>query len=213
MQPSVNKALLQSESKSQRTDTAFYIFDKQAQMPFKVSAIHHRMNNAAMGDPMIGMSKKDMDAFSNQMVPIYAPVIKAVDYYMDGATLDISTETAVEMYDRIDRHLDAHITAMRTDVGYYIGDTFPVFETLVEFATAIYPRVHGYKQSNKIKSSEDSFATMMSGRANFMTLLSKKETEDGPKSGNEEKILICPMQDKLDRMQMYYESSQSWRNQ
>ena len=213
MQPSVNKALVKAANTQNRNDTAFFIFDRQSQLSFRVSAIHHKMNNGAMGDPMIGLTKTDMDAFSSQMISIYAPVIVAVDYYIDGASLDISTETAVEMYDRIDKHLDAHISAMRTDVGYYIGNTFSVFENLVEFATALYPRVHGYKQANKIKSQHDSFTSMISGRANFMTLLSKSDESEKKKADNGEKMLICPMQDKLERMQVYYESSQSWRIQ
>lgn len=213
MQPSVNKALVKAGNTQNRNDTAFFIFDRQSQLPFRVSAIHHKMNNGGMGDPMIGLTKTDMDSFSSQMISIYAPVIVAVDYYIDGASLDISTETAVEMYDRIDRHLDAHISAMRTNVDYYIGDTFSVFEHLVEFATALYPRVHGYKQVNKVKSQDDSFTSMISGRANFMTLLSKSDESEKKKVDGGEKILICPMQDKLERMQVYYESSQSWRIQ
>ena len=211
MQPGVNKMLVAAAGKEQRRDTAFYIFDKAAMVPYRVSMVHHRAQNGSMGDPIMGQSKSDMDNLSKQLVYIQSPVISIVDYYIAGATLDITPETMDIIYDRIEKHLDAHAKAMRSDASYYIGDTFGLFEQMVEFATVIWPRVKGYRSKNKISSpSDDPLATMMSGRANFMTMLNKAEFKTEKKKENT--FERCPLEDKLERMKVFYESSQSWRN-
>lgn len=213
MQPGVNKHIVASRNKVKRTDTAYYLFDKDNQVPYRVSVIHHRAHNAAMDDPMFGQSDRDMDEISRQMVYIQTPVIAAVDYFIAGASLDISTEVAEVMYERIEKHLDAHTKAMRNDASYYIGDTFEVFEQLVEFATALWPRVKELRNKTKKHSDgRDPFATMALARPNFVTMAvqsgsikSNKQKED------DEKFEPCPLIEKLERMKVYYESSQSWR--
>lgn len=209
MQPGINKGLIAAKGKVQRKDTAYYLFDKGAQIPYRVSMAHHRMHNGAMNDPMMNQSKDQLDDISKQFVYIQTPVIDAVDYFISGASVDIAPETMDVIYDRIEKHIDAHSVAMRSDPRYYIGDTFEVFEQIVEFAAAIWPRVKGYRDKHKIVSpSDDPMARMLTGRANFMTMLNRQEVKVERK---EEGFLRCPLEDKLERMRVYFESSQSWR--
>lgn len=213
MQPSVNKLLVASKSNEQRKDTAFYIFDRGAQVPYRVSMAHHRAHNGAMGDPIMGYENQSkLDSLATQMIYVQSPVMEVVDYFMAGASLDISPETMELIYERIENHIDAHTKAMRERANYYIGDTFEVFEQLVEFAVSIYPRVKDYRDRHKkVDRNDDPFLRMVTGRANFMTILNReavKIEQRDSKNG----FQPCPLIDKLERMQLYYESSQSWRN-
>lgn len=209
MLPVVNRAKLKNPVDFNRADTAFYIFDTLTQLPFSVSVLHHRMYTGAKDDPIFDMDDDRVLENSKNMLKIQAPVIRAVDYYIEGASLDISFEVMSTMYDRITNHLEAHALAMRTNAGYYIGDTFQVFEHLVEFATSIYGRVKYYKEGNKQLDPSDPMSSFLGGRANFMTLFNRK-TEPDPDL-NQPKHLVCPLEGLLDRMRLYYESSQSWR--
>ena len=214
MKPVVNTKLLKSKDKVVRNDTAYFIFDRANLLPFRVSTIHQKMRYGGSSDPVLGMTKSQVSEYTKELVSVHGPVIDAIDYFIEGATMDISVETMAIMYDRIDKHIDAHIKAMREDPGYYIGDTFQLFEQMVEFAVAIYPRMKEVRERNLAsRTSDDPMKTLLGGRASFMTMVTRDmDLTKGKKPEEKDKVDVCPLVDKFERMKMYYESSQSWRD-
>lgn len=212
MEPVINKAMVEAEKKRTRRDSAYFIFDRGAMVPFRVSVAHHKMKHGGIDDPILGARREDEEYNARQLISVAAPVMQLVDYFIEGATLDISYETMVEVYQRIENHINAHMKAMRTSTNYYIGDTFHVFEHLVEFACQIYPRIREEKES-RLATSDDPMTAMLSGRANFLTMIAKeKELQNEEKSDTPDAI-VSPLKEKLERMQIHYESSHSWRHQ
>lgn len=213
MKPVINTKLVKARNTPRRTDTAYYIFDKDNILPYRVSIIHHRMKYGASNDPILGLERRQVSEYSKELISVHGPVIDIVDYFIAGATLDIPLQTMVELYDRIDKHLDAHIKSMREDPGYYIGDTFELFEQMVELCCTIFSRVDEVRKGNITSlTSDDPMTMLMKGRVSFMTMV----TRDTPVTQNKEETSkeknVSPMVDKLERMRIYYESSMSWRN-
>lgn len=217
MKPVINKKLLKAKNNPVRNDTAYYIFDRDNILPFRVGVMYHKMKYGSVNDPILGLERSQVNKFTNEMVSTHGPVIDLVDYFIEGATLDIPMDTMLIAYDRIDRHLEAHARAMRESSSYFIGDTFEVFEQLVEFGTSIYLRIKDARESNRQSSTrDDPMASLMGGRASFMTMVSRDQksisTSDEDRAELERKARICPLIDRLERMKTYYQSAHSWRD-
>lgn len=213
MLPTVIKSSNIYKNVDQSNNTAYWIFDTDSKVPFRVNAPHFKAKTGGMNDPVLGMSATRYQDMSAQMVYIQDTVMSVVEYYLEGATLEISPEISNQIYDRIYNHLNAHMTAMQSSKSYNIEDTFNVFEDLVDFACAVYPTVIAYKDSNvKTTVPDDPFATMMHARPNFMTMFNKTQTKDRTEQSDtlQSQIKISPLVSMLERMRTYYNGGMGW---
>lgn len=118
--------------------TAYYLFSKKCQYSFMVNNVHFKMNNGTSGMPIAySGNRRDIEAIQNQMIAVQGTIIEMSDYYTDGAHLAITdSKVALEVYNRILAHMDAHFVAMRTD-RMYEAPKDDTLRELAEFATAI----------------------------------------------------------------------------
>lgn len=192
-------------------NTAYWIFDSEAKVPFKVNAPHFKAKTGGMEDPVLGMSSSRYQDMSAQMVYIQDNVMSLVEYFLEGATLEITPPTLNEIYDRIYNHINAHMSAMQSSKAYNIGDTFNVFEDLVDFACAVYPTVASYKEMNSTTTvAVDPFLNMMHSRPSFMTMFNKSQIETTVEETTTHSVKVTPLVDMLERMRVYYNGGLGW---
>lgn len=198
---------------NQSNNTAYWIFDVDAKVPFRVNAPHFKARTGGMNDPVLGMSPTRYQDMSAQMVYLQDTVMSLVEYFIEGATLEIAPETTNLVYDRIYNHMNAHMLAMQSSKSYNIEDTFNVFEDLVDFACAVYPTVLAYKDSNvKTTVPDDPFASMMYARPNFMTMFNKTQSTGMVTTSDtiQPQIKVSPLVNMLERMRVYYNGGMGW---
>ena len=213
MQPTTIPSANIRKAVNQNANTAYWIFDRGAQVQFKVNSPHFKARAGGMHDPVIGMSRNRFEDLSAQMVSVQDTVMGLVEYFMEGASLEIKPEISTLVYDRIYAHMEAHLKAMSTRKSYDIGDTFSVFEQLVDFACVIYPTVLGYKEVNKLPTvtTADPFANMMYARPNFMTSFNRDTSQAAVVNDTlQSEIKVSPLVDMLERMRMYYNGGMGW---
>lgn len=204
--PGLGKAIADRKERG----TAYFLFEPSQLHPFSVDMAHFRMRNAANSDPLISTPGVSLEELSRRMVNVHGTIISMVDYYMDGAHLDIETPTAVVIYDRIEDHIDAHMRAMNTVIGYDIGGTFEVFEQLGDFASKLYWRVKEYKTGHRELDRNDPFSSMVGARATFMTVRAARsaQIENNQEARAKKKDdQLPPILEKIRRMRTFFEST------
>lgn len=125
------------KSISDGTDTAYWIFDPAVLFQYQVTASHLKMSGG-MGNlpiPYDG-TNRDMNRITSELITISGTIWKAVTFFVDGASIDMSSETAAKMYTRITAHIAKHLELMRTERGYMWPDRQD-FDSMSEFAMAI----------------------------------------------------------------------------
>lgn len=211
MQPCVIPEAIRNKPVDTENNTAFWIFDRGALFPFRVNSPHFKARTGGMDDPVMGLSKERYQDVGSQMVFVQDTIISLVDYFMEGASLEITPEVSVAVYDRIYNHIHAHMTAMMTNKMYNIGDTFSVFEDLVEFGCMIYPTVDAYKAANRIANvSDDPFTSMLGTRPNFMTMFTKDPHASPVPAALQSEVKVSPLVTMLERMKVYYNGGYGW---
>lgn len=212
MRPCVIPQSIRVKTINQSNNTAFWIFDPAAKVPFRVNSPHFKARTGGMADPVMGLSKARYDDLGSQMVYLQDTVMSMVDYFMEGASLEIDPKTLTMVYDRIYNHIQAHLNAMQSNKSYDIGDTFSVFEDLVDFASSIFNTVDNYKSENKVTTNvADPFASMLSSRPTFMTMFTKdpRDQENNAETLQSD-VKISPLVEMLERMRLYYNGGSGW---
>lgn len=156
MRASVNPHIATAKKRNLgvRNSTAWYLFDKENRYLFKVDNLHFRAKNRRMNDPLVSNgSDYDMMRIGNEMIHTAGTIMEMVDYFIDGANIQFHDYKVPEdIYQRIGNHLEAHLEAMRTDIGYR-PPAPDDFRHLAEFALAI--RTLGENVNKQIDADQD----------------------------------------------------------
>lgn len=169
MRPVVRSDKSISEYKRQqvfKNSTAYHLFSKDHQYPFRVDRVHFKMRNGVHEVPeyygVVGGGNRwnhGVD-LSNDLIPVFDTIAAMSDYYHDGATIALdSPKSAATIYIKILRHLQAHISAMRENFNYHAPkDGF--LKEVSEFATSIRhiatihdPEIDDVKSKSKLMMS------------------------------------------------------------
>lgn len=150
--------------------TAWKIFDRENQYPFKVNQAHFRVVTGRHNVPLYGSSMKEQRYQENLLIDTRGTIIDMSDYFKNGATLSITSgQVAKEVYQAILRHLEAHLTALQTNIHYEPPEDDTLKE-LAEFATAIhYKALEVDPNVDQSQTASAGLSRLMSSRA-FISL-------------------------------------------
>lgn len=205
MRPSVNPDIVRAKAQPARNDTAYLIFDKGASLLYSTNFSHIRMKNGMADDPIYAETESSYVQATKSLMDLYGPIIDMVDYFMEGATIQIkNTLDVVTIYERIENHLDAHIQAMVRIKLYSTNDSFETFSHLTEFALSLYPRVRQYRLDNKVELDGPSVKRLVSARPTFMSMKGKdthlEERGSEPKQEKQEIPSVITKYNSLERI-------------
>lgn len=201
MRPTPRPELTRSK-RTTRKDSAYFIFDKKESLRFRTNLSHVRMKHGATDDPIYAKTRDDYMATSTVLLDVYGPVIDMVDYFMEGAVVVIpDTAVAVKVYERIDNHLDAHISAMIKYKMYNVKEDFESFTYMTEFALSLWQRVNAYYKSKGKDVSATPIQAMLASRPTFM--LTSEQSQQTAKRNDPEKE-IPPILEKYNRLERLF---------
>lgn len=180
--------------------TAYQIFDRANLYPFMVDLVHLRMKTGAKDIPIVHSGgRRGAEQTLDQLVPVMGTIIDMSDYYHDNASIKIeSSIVAKNVYNHIVKHLNAHLTAMRTDPGYELPND-DTLEELALFGAAIHPWT--LDGEDKAVEPDDFISRLRKSRPFF--------TFDAPTTKPKDVTVEVPSVIKhLDAIQQYIEMNQ-----
>lgn len=116
--------------------TATLIFDHLYSVEFKVNFSHLRMSNRMDDAPVVHSGRDDYERIVDDLVSTRGTVMQIVDYYIAGATVQLTPEVAEMCYTRIENHIGAHIRAMQSSKHYQMPN-IEDFRQMTDFAMGI----------------------------------------------------------------------------
>jgi len=138
MRPSAVTSLAAIAALQQRAkDTAYYIFDKDYKIPFQVDFVHFRAKSGTTNLPVVTGTNNDLDRIAEDMIYTSGTIWDMVEHFHNGARLGfVKPNTALDVYQRIVNHFDAHLQAMRTEL-HYSPPAVEDFRMMSEFALQV----------------------------------------------------------------------------